>query len=118
MSTGADLPLEWEPVGMGTKMSGASASVQRIAIHVVSLVLYLMVCIAASPRAIGQSSSGTIKSFHDDTLNITYFYSADFAPAPSSASVVPTDMPNCIKSTLFANPCYNRRSFLVRSLHH
>jgi hypothetical protein len=88
---------------MGTKVSGLSASVHEIAVQIVSLGLYLLLCIPASPRANGQSNSGTIKSFHDNTLNITLFYSSDFVPAPSAALAVPADTAKCIRPTLFAN---------------
>jgi hypothetical protein len=48
----------------------------------------------------GQSSSGSIKSFHDEVLNITYFYPATFVPAQPNST--PADPSKCIKSTLFA----------------
>jgi hypothetical protein len=41
-----------------------------------------------------------MKSFHDDVLNITYFYPATFVPAPPNST--PADPSKCIKSTLFA----------------
>lgn len=62
----------------------------------------LFLALAASPlHTIGQSNSGSMKSFHDEALNITYFYPAEFVPAPSGST--PADPSKCIKSTLFAN---------------
>ena len=81
-------------------MKRMSASVQRIAFRSSSLVLLFLVYAASLPHAIGQSNSGSIKSFHDDVLNITYFYPATFVPAPPNST--PADPSKCIKSTLFA----------------
>jgi hypothetical protein len=83
-------------------MNGVSASVQRIAFRTLCYALALFVCGANSPCAIGQAASD-ISSFHDDALNITYFYSAHFAPEPSGAPVAPGDESKCIKASLFAN---------------
>jgi hypothetical protein len=88
---------------MGTEMNGVSASVQAIACRSLCLVLALLIYGANLSSAIGQPASNTIKSFHDDTLNITYFYSADFVPASSGTPVAPGDESKCIKPTLFAN---------------
>jgi hypothetical protein len=41
-----------------------------------------------------------MKSFHDDALNVTYFYPAEFVPAPSVST--PANPSKCIQSTLFA----------------
>jgi hypothetical protein len=83
-------------------MNGVLASVQEIASRSVCIVLALLIYGANLPCAIGQAASDTIKSFHDDALNITYFYSADFVLAPSGASLAPSDELKCIKPTLFA----------------
>jgi hypothetical protein len=88
---------------MGTEMNVELASVQAIASRFLCLVLVLFIYGANLPRAIGQAASDTIKSFHDDALNITYFYSADFVPASSGAPVAPGDESKCGKPTLFAN---------------
>jgi hypothetical protein len=88
---------------MGTEMNVESASVQAIACRFLCLVLVLFIYGANLPRAIGQAASDTIKSFHDDALNITYFYSADFVPASSGAPVALGDESKCVKPTLFAN---------------
>ena len=81
-------------------MNGMSALVQRIAFRPVSLVLLSLACAARLPCAIGQSNSGSMKSFHDEALNITYFYPAAFVTAPPNST--PVDPSKCIKSTLFA----------------
>jgi hypothetical protein len=82
------------------EMNGMSASVQRIAFRSSSLVLLFLSYAASLPHAIGQSNTGSIKSFHDDVLNITYFYPATFGPAPPNST--PVDPSKCIKSTLLA----------------
>jgi hypothetical protein len=87
---------------MGTEMNGVSASVKRIAFRTLCFALALLVCGANSPCAIGQAASD-ISSFHDDALNITYFYSAHFVPEPSGAPVATGDESKCIKPSLFAN---------------
>jgi hypothetical protein len=88
---------------MGTEMNVASAWVQAIACRFLCLVLVLFIYGANFPRAIGQAASDPIKSFHDDALNITYFYSADFVATSSGALVAPGDESKCVKPNLFAN---------------
>jgi hypothetical protein len=88
---------------MGTEMNGESASVQVIACRFLCFVLAIFVYGAGLSCATGQAVSNTIKSFHDDALNITYFYSADFVPASSGTPVAPGDESKCIRPTLFAN---------------
>jgi hypothetical protein len=83
-------------------MNGMSASVQAIACRSLCLVLVLLIYGANLPCAIGQAASDTIKSFHDDALNITYFYSADFVPVSPGTPVAPGDESKCIKLTLLA----------------
>jgi len=62
----------------------------------------LFLAFAASPlHGGGQSTSSSMKSFHDNALNVTYFYPAEFVPAPSGST--PTDSSKCVKSTLFAS---------------
>jgi hypothetical protein len=88
---------------MGTEMNGESASVQVIACRFLCFVLALFVYGASLSCATGQAASNTIKSFHDDALNITYFYSADFVPTSSGTPIALGDELKCIKPTLFAN---------------
>jgi len=86
---------------MEDEMNGMSALVQRIMFRSASLVLLSLGCAASFPCAIGQPNSGSIKSFHDEALNITYFYPATFVTAPpNSTPVAPL---KCIKSTLFVH---------------
>lgn len=84
-------------------MNGEPDSVQRTASRSVCFALALFIYGANLPYANGQGASGTTGSFHDDALDITYFYSGDFVPASSGAPVVPGDESKCIKPTLFAN---------------
>jgi hypothetical protein len=84
-------------------MNDVSASLQGIACRSFFVVLAVLIYGANLPCAIGQAASDTIKSFHDDALNITYFYSADFVPALSGAPFAPGEESKCIKPTLFAN---------------
>jgi hypothetical protein len=65
-------------------MNGMSASIQGIASR--SVFLLLLACATTSPQATGDHGSGTLKSFHDDILNITYFYPANFVPAPPAST--------------------------------
>ncbi|MGD0443330.1 MAG: hypothetical protein ABSA39_05275 [Edaphobacter sp.] len=81
-------------------MSGTSVSIQRIAFRFSPFVLLFLAYAASLPHAIGQSNSGSVKSFHDDVLNITYFYPATFVTAPPNST--PTGSSKCIQSTFFA----------------
>jgi hypothetical protein len=114
MSTGDDEPLEWEPVEMGTRVSGVSASVQEMASRSICFALALLICGANLPCAIGQAAG--VSSFQDDALNITYFYSAHFVPEPSAAPVAPGDESKCIKPSLFANSAADRSSFTLYTI--
>jgi hypothetical protein len=80
-------------------------------------LLVFLVCVSALSQAPDQSSAQSNpnlpRSFHDQDLNITYFYPGRFVPDP--ASVVPnipgpaasssttTATPKCAHSTFFAN---------------
>jgi hypothetical protein len=101
-----------------TEMNGVSASVQGIACRSLCFVLALLIYGTDLPSAIGQAASGTIKGFHDDALNITYFYSADFVPAPSGAPVAPGAGSKCVNPTLFANSvtAVDRSSFTISTI--
>jgi len=100
---------------MGTEMHDESASVQGIACRSLCLVLVLLIYGANLPRAIGQAASD-ISSFHDDALNITYFYSADFVPEPSAAPVAPGDESKCTKPSIFANSVADNSSFTLYTI--
>jgi hypothetical protein len=95
-------------------MNGVSASVQEIASRSVCFVLALLIYGANLPCAIGQAVG--VSSFHDDALNITYFYSAHFVQEPSGAPVAPGDESKCIKPSLFANSAAERSSFTLYTI--
>jgi hypothetical protein len=82
-------------------MNGMSVSVQAIASRYAFLVLLFFACATASPQA-GANGEGTLKNFHDDALNITYFYPSGFVSAPAASTPPPVDTSKCMQPTLFA----------------
>jgi hypothetical protein len=63
-----------------------------------SLVLLLSLCAAGQAQMTEQERTRNLpRSFHDDALNITYFYPAHFEPVPGPAP------DNCVSTTLIAN---------------
>jgi hypothetical protein len=74
--------------------------------HPASIVLLLLVCATGSltgQKPAGEERANLPKSFHDDTLNITYFYPAHFAPVADQPGASPdavTD--NCARTILIA----------------
>ena len=48
--------------------------------HPASIVLLLLACATGPVQLTGQERANLPKSFHDDALNITYFYPAHFDP--------------------------------------
>jgi hypothetical protein len=87
---------------METEMNGMPASVQGIASRSAFLVLLFLACATTSPQATGEHGSGTLKSFHDDVLNITYFYPTEFVPAPPASTPALAGTSKCMQPTLFA----------------
>jgi hypothetical protein len=87
---------------METEMNGVSASVQGIASRSASLVLLFLACATASPQATGKYAPSTLRSFHDDALNITYFYPSEFMPEPAASTPALAGTPKCMQPTLFA----------------
>jgi hypothetical protein len=87
---------------METEMNGMSASVQGIASRSAFLVLLFLACATTSPQAPGEHASATLKSFHDDVLNITYFYPGEFVPAPPASTPALAGTSKCMQPTLFA----------------
>ena len=83
-------------------MNGMSASVQAIASRSTSLVVLFLACAMALPQGAGANGAGTLTSFHDDTLNITYFYPSKFVPAPPASTPALTGTSKCLQPTLFA----------------
>ena len=82
-------------------MNGMSASVQAIASRSASLVVLVLACAMASSQTAGANGAGTLKSFHDDALNITYFYPSEFVPAPSASVPALAGASKCMQPTLF-----------------
>ena len=78
-----------------------SASVQRIAPRSAFVVLVFIACATTLPQATREHGSGTLKSFHDDVLNITYFYPAEFVPAPPASTPTLVGKSKCMQPTLF-----------------
>ena len=83
-------------------MNGMSASVQAIASRSTSLVVLFLACAMALPQGASANGAGTLTSFHDDTLNITYFYPSKFVPAPPASTPALTGTSKCMQPTLFA----------------
>jgi hypothetical protein len=76
------------------------ARLGRIAALLLFLLSLVVLLFAKDvPERTEQTTSNLPKSFHDEALNITYFYPAHFMPAPSAA----TPGPSCVKTTLAAN---------------
>jgi len=82
-------------------MNGMSASVRAIASRSASLVVLVLACAMASSQTAGANGAGTLKSFHDDALNITYFYPSEFVPAPSASVPALAGASKCMQPTLF-----------------
>ena len=69
-----------------------------------SIFLLRLLCLTALPQPHDRSNPDVLKRFHDDALNITYFYPSRFVavpPPPSTAFA--TGTPQCVRTTLFAN---------------
>jgi hypothetical protein len=67
--------------------------------HPASIVLLLLACATGPVQLTDQERANLPKSFHDDALNITYFYSAHFAPVPDRPGV---SVDKCAETTLIA----------------
>jgi hypothetical protein len=70
-----------------------------------ALFSLVLVCAAALSQPVDQPNPNMPKSFHDQALNLTYFYPGRFVPDPESVSPRPSAeaTPKCARSTLFAN---------------
>jgi len=69
-----------------------------------SIFLLLLLCLSALPQPSVRSNPDELRRFHNDALNITYFYPSRFVPVPSPPSTAfSTDTPQCVRTTLFAN---------------
>jgi hypothetical protein len=69
-----------------------------------SIVLLLLLCLTAQPQPQDRGNPDVLKRFHDDALNITYFYPSHFVPVLSPpGTALTTDTPQCVRTTLFVN---------------
>ena len=69
-----------------------------------SIFLLLLLRLTALPEPDDRSNPDVLKRFHDDVLNITYFYPSRFMAVPSPPSTAfTTGAPQCVQTTLFAN---------------
>jgi hypothetical protein len=69
-----------------------------------SIFLLLLLCLTALPQPPDRSNPDVLKRFHDDALNITYFYPSRFAPLPFPPTTALTSDPRkCVQPTLVAN---------------
>jgi hypothetical protein len=73
-----------------------------------SIFLLLLLCLTALPQPPERSNLDMLKRFHDDALNITYFYPSRFTPLPFPSTTalnsdLTSDTRKCARPTLFAN---------------
>jgi hypothetical protein len=65
--------------------------------------LLFLVCLTASCQTTHPPNPDMLKSFHDRTLNITYFYPSQYAPALPPSTMASAGTPKCIQPMLFFN---------------
>jgi hypothetical protein len=69
-----------------------------------SIFLLLLLRLTALPQPHDRSNPDVLEQFHDDALNITYFYPSRFVPVLSPpGTALTTDTPQCARTALFAN---------------
>jgi hypothetical protein len=69
-----------------------------------SIVLLLSLCVAAQAQMTDQERTKNLpKIFHDDALNITYFYPPHFEPVPEHPGPGSDATDSCARTTLIAN---------------
>jgi hypothetical protein len=73
-----------------------------------SIFLLLLLSLTALPQPPDRSNPDVLQRFHDDALNITYFYPSRFTPLPfpptaALISDLTSDPRKCVQPTLFAN---------------
>ena len=69
-----------------------------------SIFLLLLLRLTALPQPHDRSNPDVLEQFHDDALNITYFYPSRFVPVLSPPDTAfTTDTPQCARTALFAN---------------
>jgi hypothetical protein len=84
-----------------------------------SIFLLLLVCLTALPQPPDRSNPDVLERFHDDALNITYFYPSRFTPLPfPPTTALSSDMRKCVQPTLFANSIspINTSSFVLSTV--
>jgi hypothetical protein len=89
--------------------------------HPASIVLLLLACATGPVQLTGQERANLPKSFHDDALNITYFYPSHFDPVtdhPGVSSDAVAD--KCAKTTLIAESAIpaGPSSFVLSEIDH
>ena len=69
-----------------------------------SIFLLLLLRLTALPQPDGRNNPVVLERFHDDALNITYFYPSRFARLPfPPATALTSGTRKCVQPTLFAN---------------
>jgi hypothetical protein len=69
-----------------------------------SVFLLFLFSMTALPQAPDRSNPDVLKRFHDDALNITYFYPSRYAQLPFPPTTALTaNTRKCVQPTLFAN---------------
>jgi hypothetical protein len=89
--------------------------------HPASIVLLLLACTTGPVQLTDQERANLPKSFHDDALNITYFYPAHFAPVPDRPSVSADAVADkCAETTLIAESAIpaGPSSFVLSKIDH
>jgi hypothetical protein len=67
-----------------------------------SIFLLFLLSLTALPQPPDRSNPDVLKRFHDDALNITYFYPSRYATLPPTTALT-SDTRKCVQPTLFAN---------------
>jgi hypothetical protein len=89
--------------------------------HPASIVLLLLAYATGPVQLTDQERANLPKSFHDDALNITYFYPAHFAPVPDRPSVSADAVADkCAETTLIAESAIpaGPSSFVLSKIDH
>jgi hypothetical protein len=70
-----------------------------------ALLVCVSVCVSAQSQSSAPANPNIPRSFHDPSLNVTYFYPGRFVPdtASTSSSADASAAPKCAQSTLFAS---------------
>jgi len=80
-----------------------------------SIFLLLLLCLTALPQPDGRNNPVVLERFHDDALNITYFYPSRFARLPfPPATALTSDTRKCVCSPPYS-PTPSPRSTPPRS---